>query len=260
MYKFGVVNTLSFGVIAIIAIGIALLSIEFGWCLGIKVAKRKNIKAGASFYIAVGATMGLLSFILATTFGMAAARFDLRKANVVTEANAIGTTYLRIDFLPDSLREEARQLIRSYTTLRSGGESSIISVDGMAKSANIQDRLWMIGSIAVKQSDTISVGLFIQSLNDMIDMDTTRVTTLRNRLPDNIWLMLTLITIFSMASLGFEFGIQGYRSWIGNILLVIAFTSVILLIADLDRPQQGLVQVSQQPLIDLLNRIGGPLP
>jgi len=35
---------------------------------------------------------------------------------------------------------------------------------------------------------------------------------------------------------------------------------VILLIADLDRPQAGLVQVSQQPLIDLITKIGAPVP
>jgi hypothetical protein len=33
------------------------------------------------------------------------------------------------------------------------------------------------------------------------------------------------------------------------------FTAVIMLIADLDGPQEGLIQVSQQPLIDLLANI-----
>jgi len=46
----------------------------------------------------------------------------------------------------------------------------------------------------------------------------------------------------------------------GTILLAIAFTSVIVLIADLDRPQAGLIQVSQQPLLDLLSRIGASAP
>jgi hypothetical protein len=42
--------------------------------------------------------------------------------------------------------------------------------------------------------------------------------------------------------------------------LTAVFTSVIVLIADLDRPQTGLVQVSQQPLLDLLQKIGTPMP
>jgi hypothetical protein len=255
MVTSGLVDTLPFWVIALFAIIVVLLSIELGWRLGLFATKKLKLKSGFSFSIAVGSTLGLLSFLLAVTFSMSLSRYDLRKANVTSEANAIGTTYLRTDFLPEPLREEAQQQLRDYTSLRVGGEASILSDDGMARSGLLQNSLWKIATSAVKQSDTISTGLFVQSLNEMIDMDTTRVAGLRNKLPDDIWFMLVLVTVFSMASLGFEYGIQGKRSWIGNILLVIAFTAVILLIADLDRPQQGLVQISQQPLMDLLSHM-----
>jgi ABC-type molybdate transport system ATPase subunit len=71
---------------------------------------------------------------------------------------------------------------------------------------------------------------------------------------------LFVVTIFAMTAMGYEFGLTGARSWAVTILLVIVFTTVITLIADLDRPQQGLVRVSQQPLIDLLTKIGTPAP
>ena len=90
-------------------------------------------------------------------------------------------------------------------------------------------------------------------------MDAVRLTALRNQIPDTIWLMLFVVTIFAMAAIGFEFGLTGARSWAVTIILVIVFTTVITLIADLDRPQ-GLVQVSQLPLIDLLNKISTPVP
>ncbi len=82
----------------------------------------------------------------------------------------------------------------------------------------------------------------------------------RNRIPDSIWLMLGIVTIFSMASLGYEFGLTGERSWALTILMTVAFTTVITLIEDLDRSQSGLLQVSKQPLIDLLNKIVTPAP
>jgi len=90
----------------------------------------------------------------------------------------------------------------------------------------------------------------------MIDLDAVRITGLRNRIPDTIWLMLAVVTIFSMAGLGYQFGLTGTHSWIVTILMAIAFTAVIWLIVDLDRPQSGLVHVSQQPLLDLLDRFG----
>ena len=66
--------------------------------------------------------------------------------------------------------------------------------------------------------------------------------------------------MLTMAEIGYQFGLSGARSWPVTILLALVFTAVILLIADLDRPQQGLLQVSQQALIDLLNKIGTSAP
>jgi hypothetical protein len=237
-----------------------LLSIEAGWRLGNWRRQRSQEEKEAPIGSAVGATLGLLAFLLAFTFGMAASRFDNRKQIVLQEANAIGTTYLRTDFLPESLRQEARDLLREYTALRAGGAASFMSREGMARASAIHDRLWAIAASAAANDDTVSTGLFIQSLNEMIDLDATRVTANRNRIPDSIWLMLCVVAIFAMVDVGYQFGLTGTRSWAVTILLILVFTPVFVLIADLDRPQAGLVRVSQQALIDLLNKIGTPVP
>jgi hypothetical protein len=132
--------------------------------------------------------------------------------------------------------------------------------EGMAKSAALQSQLWAIAAVAGAGSNSFVTGLFIQSLNEMIDIDTVRVAANRNRIPDSIWLMLYMVTIFSMVAMGFQFGLSGRRSWAVTILLVIVFTTVILIIADLDQPQVGLLKISQQPLIDLLNKMGSSVP
>jgi hypothetical protein len=108
--------------------------------------------------------------------------------------------------------------------------------------------------------NSIVVGLFVQSLNETIDLDETRVTAGRNRIPDAIWLALYVVTILTMAAMGYQFGLTGEHSWPVTILLVLVFTTVIMLIADLDRPQEGLLAVSQQAMIDLINKIGAPAP
>jgi hypothetical protein len=244
----------------LISLVIVLLSIEAGWQSGNYRKQQKDGEKLSPIGAAVGATLGLLAFLLAFTFGMAADRYSSRKQIVLQEANAIGTTYLRADFLPDPLDGEARDLLREYTAIRAGGQASFMSPEGMARSAAIQNRLWAIADQVRLQSDTVATGLFIQTLNEMIDLDATRVTANRNRIPETIWLMLCVVAVFSMAAMGYEFGLTGKRSWAVTILLAIAFTSVIVLIADLDRPQTGLIQVSQQPLLDLLSRIGAANP
>jgi hypothetical protein len=65
----------------------------------------------------VGATLGLLAFILAFTFGLAAARFDTRRQLLLDEANAIGTTYLRAGMLPER-GQQVRDLLRHYVAAR----------------------------------------------------------------------------------------------------------------------------------------------
>ena len=94
----------------------------------------------------------------------------------------------------------------------------------------------------------------------MIDLDEVRIIANRNRITDSSWLMLGVVTIFSMAAIEFQFGLTGARSWLTIILLMIVFTTVITMIADLDRSLGGIMRVSQQPLLDLLSKIGTPAP
>lgn len=251
-------NYVPFYVVYIVAAAIALLSIEVGWRIGNYRRQHYELEGKAPISAAVGATLGLLAFLLAFTFGMAANRFDARKQNVLQEANAIGTTYLRADFLPEQVRDEVRSLLREYVAHRAGGMASIMTPAGMEKSADLLEQLWTISASVANAHDSEATALYIESLNQMIDIDASRITALRNRIPESIWLMLTIVAIFSLASMGYQFGLTGIRSWPVTILLVIVFTTVITLIADLDRPQAGLVQVSQQPLLDLLNQINPP--
>lgn len=244
----------------LISVTVVLLSIELGWRLGNYRRQLSENENKAPVNAAVGATLGLLAFLLAFTFSMAASRFDARKQIVLQEANAIGTTYLRAEFLHVDARDEVRNLLREYTELRSGGAQVIMSPEGMEKSSLLLDKMWAVAASSEVTSDTYATGLFVQSLNEVIDLDTTRATALRNRIPGSIWFMLGVVTIFAMISMGFEFGLTGVRSWAVMVLLAIVFTTVLILITDLDRSWAGSVQISQQPLIDLLNKIGTPTP
>lgn len=66
----------------------------------------------------VGATMGLLAFMLAFTFNGAAGRHSARKALVIQEANAIYATWLRAGFMPEPSRVDIRGLLRDYVDVR----------------------------------------------------------------------------------------------------------------------------------------------
>jgi hypothetical protein len=150
-------------------------------------------------------------------------------------------------------RDEIRGLLRAYVDARLEAIKPGKLAEGIRRSEEIQDRLWDITVPLAKDNPTsIVVGLFIQSLNEVIDLHAKRLTAgVRNRIPAPIWAALYGIAIFSFAAMGYHSGLAGTRRSLVIIAVAIAFSTVIGLIADLDRPQEGILKVSQQALVDL---------
>src|SRR6266404_3021294 len=104
------------GVYLIISL-LALLAVELGFRLARN--RRHSVHEDqAPVGAIVGATLGLLAFLLAFTFGLAASRFDARQGFIVEEANSIGTTYLRAALRPEPERSKIRELLREYVEVR----------------------------------------------------------------------------------------------------------------------------------------------
>jgi uncharacterized protein (DUF2236 family) len=200
----------------------------------------------------VSATLGLLAFILAFTFGLAATRYDARRQLVLEEANAVGTTYLRAGMLPER-RDDIRALLRQYVDNRLTTARTRELAEGIRRAEQIQLQLWHLAvPIAEKNPASIIVGLFVQSLNDVIDLHAKRVTAgVRNRIPIAIWAALYSVAVFSFAALGYHAGLTRTRRSLALLPVAFTFSVVIGLIADLDRPWEGTLTVSQQALHDL---------
>jgi hypothetical protein len=240
---------------------VVLLSVEFGYRLGRYRRSRHEQEKEAPLGTMVGATLGLLAFILAFTFGLAAARFDTRRQLLLDEANAIGTTYLRAGMLPEH-GEEVRRLLRDYVSARLEAVQPSKVAEGIRRSENIQHDVWTEAeTVGVKNPNSIVVGLFIQSLNQMIDLHASRMQAgLRSRIPGAIWLGLFAIAALSLAAMGYLAGLSGTRRSLATLAVAITFSVVIELIADLDRPQEGVLRISQQALLDVQRSMNPPGP
>jgi hypothetical protein len=243
----------------LIIIVLVLTAIEGGYRLGSYRHSRSGHEKDAPVGAMVGATLGLLAFMLAFTFGMAASRFDTRKQLVLDEANAIGTTYLRTAMLPER-RDEIRALLRSYVDARLEAIRSGRVAEAILQSEDIQGQLWSAATaVGLQHPDSIVVGLFVQSLNEVIDLHAKRVTAgLRNRIPGTIWVALLTIATLSLAAMGYHAGLVGTIRSLAIIVVAVTFSAVIALIADLDRPQEGSLTVSQQALIDVRQSMNPP--
>ena len=240
----------------IATIVVVLAAVETGFRLGLHRRRQAEEAKDAAAGSMVGATFGLLAFMLAFTFGFTASRYETRRALIVDEANAVQTAYLRADFLAEPYRTEIRALLREYVKVRVKGVEQGRIGETLAKSEEIQRRLWTGAVAAVKKNPgSILAGLFIQSLNELIDLHAKRVKSgLRSRIPAVIMYVLYFVTVLSMLSMGYLAGLAGRRNPLVNYSLVLAFSSVVFLINDLDRPREGTLSTSQQALIDLLEK------
>ena len=207
----------------------------------------------------VGSILALLAFLLAVTMGMAADRFDARRAIVLDEANSIGTTYLRAGYLPEPASSQIRELLREYVPIRIVLTDATDAESDIARSTAIQRQLWTIAEGIARTTDKGDlVALFIESLNETIDLHETRVTARNARVPETVVLLLIVGSALSLLMVGYSAGLTKRRSLLSAAVLVIALGAVITIVVDLDRPREGFIQVSQQPLLDLQQQVGPP--
>jgi hypothetical protein len=200
----------------------------------------------------VGATLALLAFLITFTFGIAASRFETRRQGLLDEANSIGTTYLRAGLLPESHRIEIQRLLREYVAARIQGAQSDQLVTAIARSEWLQKQLWSQATEVVSlDTQPIIAGLFVQSLNETIDLHTKRIHALSGRIPLAIWAVMGFVTVMAMTAAGYQEGLNSTCHSPVILALVLAFSVVAALIADLDRPHEGLLRVNQQIMIDL---------
>jgi hypothetical protein len=257
MQLHGLLDALPLWALFMATLVVALLSFEGGFWIGGRSDALSDSQQEKVVSRLVAGILGLLAFMVAFTFGVAASHFDARRQALHDEVNAIRTAYLRADLLQEPQRTEIRNLLRQYVDARLEGKLSGKIEEAITRSEELQDQLWS-QAVAAKENtlNTAFIGNFIQSLNEVISIHSRRVATvLEARIPDIIWFVIYAITMLASASIGYHAGLTRSRRVPVAPALILAFSVVILLIADLDRPLSGYLEVDQQAMSDLRNKM-----
>jgi hypothetical protein len=123
---------------------------------------------------------GLLGLLVAFTFSGAASRFEDRRHLITTEANAIGTAYLRIDLLPADAQPELKELFRRYVDVRWATYRDLADQTAtnakLTEGAALQGNIWAKALTACRRPEAPAQAtmLLLPALNEMIDIVTTR--------------------------------------------------------------------------------------
>ena len=218
-----------------------------------KYRRRAEEDMHEDFGVILTSTLTLLALIIGFSFSMAITRYDQRKNLEEEEANAIGTEYVRADLLSAADAAKVRSLLGTYLdqrilfyTTRDEGELQQIS----ARTAQLQTELWsMVRAPTAAQPPPILV-LAVSGMNDVLIAQGYTQAAWWNRIPFAAWVLMTAIAICGNLLIGY-----GWRSTKSGALLLpvlpLVVSIALMLIADIDSPRYGFVQVNPQNLISL---------
>jgi hypothetical protein len=246
--------------VVLLLFGLLLIATEVGFRRGRVIRGGLEDPARSELTTLQGAMVGLLALLLAFSFAMAESRFETRRQLVLEEANAIGTTYLRSQALAEPYRTKVAALLRDYVANRLKYYDAGIDpekLDEVNQQTNqFQTEIWSQAMDAInKDPHSIPAGLFISSLNEVIDLHLKRDIARRNHVPEAVLLLLFLVAILAMGIVGFGCGIGDWRDLSVTVTMSLIIALVILVIMDLDRPRRGFIRVSQQSMVDLQDSI-----
>jgi hypothetical protein len=116
----------------------------------------------------------------------------------------------------------------------------------------VQELFWRRASAyAQKEPNVVRAGLLLQSLRDVIQLDAARWMAFQDHVPAMVIYAISIVGLLAVMTVGYTFGLSGLRQSFSMCILSLAITLVLAIIVDVDRPREGLIRVSQQPLLDL---------
>jgi hypothetical protein len=247
--------------LGLILFGIVLGTTLLGWFVGNRLRAHADTLR-EPIGVVQAALLGLVALILAFGLTMAVGRYDTRRAAVVDDANAIGTTYLRAQTLPEPVRKQSLDLLVRYTdasiALSEAVPGSSAADATIAEGERLQRSLWRLGGEALADSPTGSASrLYIETLNEMIDAQTVRVAALNNQVPIAVFILEVLGAALALGLLGAYLAIIG-RGVIAVALASLLVSFLLLVIADLDRPTRGMIRVPDTALRNQLASMQEP--
>ena len=203
------------------------------------------------FDLVRNAMFTLLGLMVGFARSMAVSRYDLRKSLEEAEANAIGTEYLRLDLMPPETTTAVRALLRTYVDERIAfyrdhdpkkQENSDAATIGTMKA------LWAAIAREVNARQKPTDALVASGMNDILNSEGYTLAAWRNRLPIEVWMLLILIA----AACNFLIGFGAKRlSPATDVILPVTAALAFLLIADVEGPRNGFVQVEPVDLEDV---------
>jgi len=209
-------------------------------------ARRESNDFTGAVVAVIGTTYAvILAFTLSGVWSM----FQQAQANEEQEANALVNVFRIATQLQDANAHRIQELCLRYADNTVRHEWSVMETTEMTpEGANIINELWEQAgqSQAHAQPDTIAAYQLMEELRGLTQYRRLRAMQSREHLPRILWAVLIAGAIITVAASCF-FGVNNFRFHLLQVLVLTFLISLVLVaIADIDRPYQGLVKVEPE--------------
>ena len=205
-----------------------------------------------------GAVFGLLGLLIAFSFSGAAARFERRRSQIVEEANAIHTAYLRIDALPTASQPALRESFRRYVDARLAIFRAIPDEarvrEASARAAALQGEIWNSAQPRPDEPGRRPDPFVLSALNAMFEITTTRAMASQTHPPALIYFTLLGLALVAAVLAGYGMAGSGARySRLHPLAFALVLTATVYVILDLEYPRVGFIRLdaADQLLVDV---------
>ena len=240
----------------LLVLALSVVALWLSVRIGVSFRKRRRSleeNEREDFGIIMAAILTLLGLIIGFSFSMAITRYDQRKNLEETEANAIGTEYVRADLLPAADAPRVRALLENYLDQRvlfykTRDDRQLGQID--SATAQLETGLWSAVQAPAAAQPTPIVTIAVTGMNDVLNSKGYTQAAWLNRIPIAAWGLMTAIAICCNLLIGY--GARGGEARTMLLLVLPLIVSIsFCLIADIDSPRGGIVRVRPQNLISL---------
>jgi hypothetical protein len=250
-------------IIAVLAVAMTI-SAEIGFRLGRRWHPRSDDARRGHLGSILGSLLGLLALLLAFTFAMSTSRYELRRQLVLNDANSLEGLYLLSSLLPEESRKPFKQSFRKYVNLKSQvglvrrGLSSEEVAELSREAEVLHSQMWKTAKDnAVANPPAKFAEPILKGLIDVLSIHRARIFGWESHVPESvIWLLLLGCTA-GVGAIGLSGGLGNHRGMPARIIVTVLLCATIYVVLDLDRPHQGLITISQSPMLHLQSILEG---
>jgi hypothetical protein len=239
----------------VVALTLAILMLA-GWGLGTWMGRQLLIMGDRKPSKFDDASLALFGLLLAFTFGTSMSKHDRRRIAVVADSNAIGDFYTCATLLKEPIRTELRAVIRKYANLSLDLTRRRIDTSdlegALVQFQQMHERMTELVAQALNAGTPIAVSL-TNTLNAVTSNQAARLAAIRDRLPASVVMLLFVSAIVTTLLIGREQGFAKNSEVAGTLCFILLVSVAVYVTLDLNRPERGLITVSQEPIERLLS-------